>query len=150
MIKKFVAFMLICAVFQVAIGPGFAATNFDNDAERAEKVKKAIIKLGTGESAIVNIKLKDNTKIEGFVSEISDEYFVVMNNQTGVGTTVPYPSVKQIKGNNLSTKTKIKIGVGIALGILLIYLAVNGNIGRRNNHPLEDEFKKHPLPTPAP
>lgn len=42
-----------------------------------------------------------------------------MDVKTGAATTVPYPQVKQVKGNNLSTGTKIAIGLGIVAGVIL-------------------------------
>jgi hypothetical protein len=147
MLKKLAAFVLPILLLNLSVGTIWAKPDTDKELRHAEKVKQAIYKLGVGQNSLVKLTLRDKTKVEGFVSEINDEYFVVINLQTGVATTVAYPGVKQIRGNNLSTKTKIAIGVGIALGVLVIIAAVNGNIGRRNNHPLEDAFKKFPLPT---
>jgi hypothetical protein len=37
----------------------------------------------------------------------------------GVATTVAYPQVKQVRGNNLSTGGRIAIGVGLSIALLL-------------------------------
>ena len=142
MIKKFVLFVLPILLLNLSVGTVLAARpDAEKELRHAEKVKQAIFKLGAGEASLVKIKLRDKTKLEGFVSEINDDSFVVMNNTTGIATAVAYPNVKQIRGNNLSTKTKIAIGVGIALGVLLIIAALNGNIGGPSRR-LEDAFPK--------
>jgi hypothetical protein len=73
-----------------------------------------------GKEAKVQVKLKDGTKLKGFISEITDDYFVVTNEKDGQSTAIPYPQAKQVKGNNLSTGATIAIAVGVALllGIL--------------------------------
>src|SRR5438067_2261831 len=86
-----------------------AQYNDDKAAREAEKVKAAISKLGTGPAARVEVKLKDRTKLKGYVSELNDYHFVVTDDKTGIATAVAYPQVKQVKGNNLSTGAKIAI-----------------------------------------
>jgi hypothetical protein len=39
-----------------------------------------------------------------------------------VATTVAYPQVKSVQGNNLSTGTKIAIGAGVAAAVIFIIL----------------------------
>lgn len=102
-----------------------AGSNEGKAARHAEKVKAAITKLGTGPAARVEIKLRDKTKLNGYVTEISDEYFVVANDKTGTPTVVAYPQVKQVKGNNLSTGAKIAIGIGVIALAVLFAIAVS-------------------------
>jgi len=82
--------------------------------------KTNIAKLGSGTDAKVQVKLKDGTKLKGYVSQINENSFVVMNEKTGIPTEVPYPNAKQVKGNNLSTGVIIAIGIGIAVAIILL------------------------------
>ncbi len=49
----------------------------------AGKVKAEIAKLGTGSDARVKIKLKDGTKIKGYIMEAGENQFVVMNSKNG-------------------------------------------------------------------
>lgn len=113
--------MLITLVMQMLfVQPGLAKTK---EEKLAERVKTGISKLGTGQNAKIKIKLKDGTKIEGFIAEAHDEKFVVMNSKTNQPVNVPYSGVKQVKGNNLSDGAAILIGVGVA--ILAIILLAN-------------------------
>ncbi len=137
MIKKFVSILLAVLLLNAGMGTVYAKTNTEKEARYAEKVKQAIAKLGTGEMALVKIKLRDKTKLEGFVSAIGDDSFVVTDIKTGVATTVAYPQVKKVKGNNLSTGAKIAIGVGIAVAILVVIIASGVSFGRGGRR-LED------------
>jgi len=92
------------------------------EAALTEKVKAAIVELGTGPSAQVQIRLRDKTKLKGYIEEANEERFVLVSDTTGATTEVAYPQVKQVKGNNLSTGAKIAIGVGIGFVILLVVL----------------------------
>ncbi|CAN5758528.1 hypothetical protein BH20ACI4_BH20ACI4_23910 [soil metagenome] len=87
----------------------------------AQKVKTEIAKLGTGTDAKIKIKLKDGTKIKGYVLETNDSEFVVMNAKTNQAIPVAYPQVSQAKGNNLSKGTIIIIGF-VGLIVLLVVL----------------------------
>ena len=108
--------------------PVFASNNADKEVRFAEKAKSEIAKLGTGPDARVEVKLRDKTKLKGHLSEVGDQSFAVVDDKTGVATTVTYPQVKQVRGNNLSTGAKIAIGVGIVLLVFLV-IGLTGAIG---------------------
>lgn len=116
MFKKYLTLILAILVINLSLGATvFADTKEDKAAKFADKVKANIIKLGTGKDAKVQVKLKDGTKLKGYVSQISDDKFVVVDEKTGNATEVPYPNAKQVKGNNLSTGAKIAIGLELSL-----------------------------------
>lgn len=122
MLKKFTGLALACLMLQVAsVQPVAANTKAEQDARFAEQVKAGIARLGTGPEARIEVKLRDNTKLKGYVSEAKDDSFVITDPQTGAATPVAYPQVKQAKGNNISEGAKIAIGIGalVALGIIL-------------------------------
>ena len=102
-----------------------AKPSAEKEAQFVAKVKAGILKLGTGPAAPVEIKLRDGTKLKGYVAEAGDDHFVIVD-KTGASTEVAYPQVKQAKGNNLSTGVKI----AIIMGIILVVASVLGrNIG---------------------
>jgi hypothetical protein len=119
MLKKISSLILSTLLLQAAVVPAFARSDSNKEAERAEKVRTQLAKLGTGTQARVKLELRDKTKLEGFISEADAEHFVVTDN-AGKTTTVAYPQVKKAHGNNLSTGAKIAIGAGIAAAIILI------------------------------
>lgn len=121
MFKQFLAAMLAVLLINT-IGLQFASANSKGDKRTryAEKVRMNIEKLGTGENARVQVKLRDSTKLEGYISAAGGNSFTVTNFKTGAATNVVYSDVKSVKGHNLSTKMKIAIGVGIAAAIIFI------------------------------
>jgi hypothetical protein len=95
----------------------------ENDAEKHErKIRTEVAKLGTGPDAKIRVKLKDKTKIKGYIVETSDDRFVIMDEKTGETVPVSYPQVRQARGNNLSTGAIIAIGV-IGFLVLVFVLA---------------------------
>ena len=123
MFKKVVTLLLVTLVINLTgVRLAYADSKEEKQARFAEKIKANVLKLGTGESTRVKVKLRDNAKLEGYISEASAETFTVTDRKTGIATTVGYPQVKSVQGNNLSTGAKIAIGVGIAAGIIFIIL----------------------------
>ena len=100
--------------------PVLAGGSPEKEARFAQKVQTEIAKLGTGPDARIDLKLRDKTKLKGYISQVGAESFVVIDDKTGSATTVTYPQVKQVRGNNLATGWKIAIGVGIFFVVMLI------------------------------
>lgn len=125
MLKKSLSLALVALLaLSVESAVAFGKSKSEKAAEFTGKVKAHILKLGTGEAARVKLKLKDKTKLEGYVAEAGADSFTVVDAKTGAATVVAYPQVAQAKGNNLSTGQKIAIGVGVALALIIIYAVV--------------------------
>jgi len=123
MFKRILAVALAAMLVNlVAVRVTHAATEAEKQARFAGKVKAAVLKLGTGEAARVRVTLRDKSKLEGYVSGAGEDSFAVTNFKTGAVSTVAYPQVKGVAGNNLSTGAKIAIGAGIGAGIVLLIL----------------------------
>ena len=106
-----------------AAAPARAATKEEKAARFAEKVKEGVQRLGTGEAARIEVKLRDKTRLKGYVSQIGEESFSVTD-ASGKTTSVAYAQVRQARGHNLTTGQKWMIGVGIALAVVLIIAIV--------------------------
>jgi hypothetical protein len=121
--KKFLALALSVLLLHVS---SFVSLANESPLERAKKaqlaseVKAGITYLGTGKSSVVHVVLYDKTKYHGYITEITDEGFVVANAKTGATAPIAYSEVKGIKGNNLSTGAKIGIGVAVAAAVVII------------------------------
>lgn len=123
MFKKIVTVLLVTLVINLSgVRLAYANSKEEKQARFAEKIKANVLKLGTGESTRVKVKLRDNAKLEGYISDAGAETFTVTDRTTGIATTVAYPQVKSVQGNNLSTGAKIAIGAGIAASIIFIIL----------------------------
>jgi hypothetical protein len=125
MLKKFVALALIGLLINMcSASPVYAGSKEEKQARFAEQVKEGVLKFGTGTDARVEVKLRDKTKLKGYVSQAGAESFIVVDAKMGVATTVAYPQVKQIKGNNLSTGGRIALAVGLAVALLIGVAAI--------------------------
>jgi hypothetical protein len=123
MLKKLISLCLVAFLINLAgVTPAYAVSKEEKQARFVEKVKASVLKLGTGETARIKIKLRDNTKLKGYIGAADDEGFTVRDSKTGMATTITYSQVKSVQGHNLSTGAKIAIGVGIAAAIIFIIL----------------------------
>jgi hypothetical protein len=95
-----------------------AANPIPKQVEFAAKVKAAVTKIGIGSDARIEVRLRDKTKLKGYVSEANENGFVVVNEKTGIATQVAYPQVKKVKGrNNLSGEKIVAI---LVLSLLIL------------------------------
>lgn len=125
MIRKcFVVFLAGLLLQIMCVQPVAASSKTEKQTQLIEKVKAGILKLGVGQDARVEVKLRDKTTLSGYITEATSESFVITDKKTGATSTVPYDDVKQVKGHNLSTGAKIAIGIGIGVGICVIALAI--------------------------
>jgi hypothetical protein len=123
MYRKVFAIALVALLLNfVGIRLAYAGPKEEKQARFAEKVKASILKLGTGEAARVKVRLRDATKLEGYIIAAGEDDFTVIDAKTSIATTVAYPQVKGVQGNNLSTGAKIAIGAGIAAAIVLLII----------------------------
>ena len=128
--KKFIT-MMVAALLIAAVNvqPIAASSKAEKEVRLTGKVRQGIEKIGSGRDAHVEVKLRDKTKLKGYVSEINEDGFVVTDFKTGAASPVAYADVAQVKGNNLSTGAKIAIGAGIIVGlvVLISWLVVAGS-----------------------
>lgn len=122
MLKKVLSLSLVAWLFGCAALVPAEARVDPSEASFAAQVKEAVYRLGTGEGARVEVRLKDKTKLKGYVGEASDAGFIVVDAKTGAATHVTYPQVQKVKGHNLSTGAKIAIGLAAAVTVLVILL----------------------------
>ena len=120
MFKRLSSTLLVITVFSLSLTPVYAASDNKKQVQFEAKVKEAVLKLGTGSAARIDLRLRDKTKIRGYIAEASDETFVVVDPISRATQVIPYAQVKQIKGHNLSTGAKIAIGVGITVGVIAV------------------------------
>lgn len=126
MLQKFVSLMLVVLLF-CGGNSNFtyaAISNKERNSELAAKVKEGIKKLGIGEEARVEVRLRDKTSLKGYISETGAYSFIVVDAKTGEPTTIAYPAVKQIKGNNLNLGVKIAIGFAIFLLAIIVIASI--------------------------
>ena len=82
----------------------------------------ALLELGTGPDARIEVRLRDKSKLKGYVSKVGEDSFVIADPKTGTETAVPYPAVTKATGKNLSTGAIIAISILAGVGIVLLIL----------------------------
>jgi hypothetical protein len=123
MFKKVLSLVLVGFLLSVAgLTPAYADSKEEKETRFAEKVKEGISKLGTGVETHIEVKLRNKTKLKGYVTEAGENSFVIVDEKTGATSTVTYAQVKQVKGNNLSRAAEIAIGVGVILLPIVVVL----------------------------
>ncbi|MFL6209699.1 MAG: hypothetical protein ACJ74W_12655 [Pyrinomonadaceae bacterium] len=113
--------MMLTAIFTLtalSIQPARAQTSADT--QLAMKARTKVQKMGTGRAARVEVKLRDNTKLKGYVSAADENSFTVTDTKTGAMQTVAYADVAQVKkpGGGLSTRSWIIIGGALAAAVI--------------------------------
>ena len=128
MFKKTLSFMLVVLMLNaVGVSSAYAGSKKEKEARFTERVREGIGKLGTGTEARVEVKLRNKTKLKGYISQSNTESFTVVT-ANGVATEVAYPQVKQVKGNNLSEGVKAAIFLGVVIvGLVVIVSVFSGN-----------------------
>ncbi|HEV2667469.1 MAG TPA: hypothetical protein VG324_21315 [Blastocatellia bacterium] len=121
-LSLFLAGSLLLSLF--ATPSALAKTKAEKEAALAAKVKAGVAKLGAGVDAKISVKLRNKTKLKGYVSGIEEEAFFITDAKTGAETRVAYGDVTQAKGNNLSTGAIIAIAAGVAVGVTLLVLYI--------------------------
>jgi len=127
MLKKLFSFALVVLlVFVASESLIFHDVARAGQSDRtAQKVKADVAKRGTGPKAKVTVKLKDNTKLKGYISDASNDSFTLADAKSGQTRTLSYQDVTEVKKPGaLSWPAKIGIGVGIGVGVLAIAYGV--------------------------
>ena len=120
--------VLLLHAFSYAPLAGETPTEKAKKAMLAEQVKAGIANLGSGTSSRVRIVLYDKTSYHGYITEITEDHFVVADAKTGATAPIAYPEVRGIKGNNLSTGAKVGLGIAVAAAVvgLIVAIATSG------------------------
>lgn len=121
MLKRTFVIMLSGMILSAAFGFQTVRAETGADARLVQQTRLSVLKLGVGERARVEVKLRDDTKLKGYVSAAAADSFTVTDAKTGASTVVAYSDVAQLKrsGNGFSTMTKVLIGGAAAAGLII-------------------------------
>lgn len=120
-------FSMVLVVFLLHASDSLLVRNVSagQDATAQDKVKTFVAQRGTGPKAKVTVKLKDNTKLKGYISDAGSDSFTLAHSKSGQVRTLAYSDVAEVKKQGgLSLAAKIGIGVGIGVGALALAIAI--------------------------
>lgn len=126
MLKRTFAIVLAAALISVSFG--LQTSRAQGAGGAAERARAGVMKAGVGRKARVEVRLRDETKLKGYVSEAGADSFTVTDAETGAARAVAYSEVAQFKrqGGGLSPTTKALIWGGVAAGAAITLYAVRG------------------------
>ncbi len=124
MLKKLFSIGLVVLLFHAGNSLLIHDARANQNDASSDKVKASVAKRGTGPKAKVTVKLKDQTKLKGYISNASGDSFTLSDSKTGQTRTLAYSDVAEVKKQGgLSLAAKIGIGVGAGVGALaLLYV----------------------------
>ena len=120
MLKKYSTLMLIGLIINLAFSSFVLAQ--DAETKAAEKNKVRVAKLGIG-GRLIEVKLKDDTKIKGYITEIKEDSFVLVGKKNAVSTNISYNQVKKIQ--KIVPTTLVVAGI-VAIGLVAVFVVVCG------------------------
>lgn len=93
--------------------------------QAGEGTRAAVARLGVGQKARTEVKLKDKRKVKGYVSAAGADTFTITDQNTGASQTIAYADVDTVKKphSGMKTSTWIIIG-GVAAAALIVGLTV--------------------------
>lgn len=110
------------------IAPAAFAITSVTETRKVERVRSGLLKIGTGEETRVAVRLRDGSRLKGYIFATDTETFSVADLKTGMRQTVGYSDVAQIRAQNLTSGQKLAIGSAVIVALLLALLyAARGN-----------------------
>jgi hypothetical protein len=93
-----------------------SANDVRSDRQAVEKIRTKVQKIGVGGNARVEIKLRDQSQLKGYISDVGQDGFTVIDSKTGSSRTVPYADTATVKkaSTGLSAKSWLTIAAVVA------------------------------------
>lgn len=91
---------------------------------RAEKARQRVAKIGTGSKAKVDVKLRDSTRLKGYIGSADADSFTLVDEKSGASRDILFANVDQLKkrGGGLGKGAWIAIAAGSAVVVAVIVL----------------------------
>lgn len=121
--KTYLAVLLLGVI--TSLNLSFPTTTFAQTDIDAAKTRSKVQTLSANRDKKVEVKLRDNTKYKGHISEVESDSFTLTESKTGTSQKFAYSEVDDVKkvGGGISTKTWLIIG-GVAAGSITTWLIV--------------------------
>jgi len=125
MLRKTFAVMLSGLLLLTTLGFQHVGAQTPRDTQAAEKLRAKVQKLGIGPNARVEVQLRDNSRLKGYISTSDQDSFTVNDSQTGASKTLSYADASTVKkaGSGGSLKPWLILG-GVAAAVGVTWLIV--------------------------
>ena len=123
--KTFLSLLMAVVLVGATVSQPVLASQNKSQVPTVEAVKSKIARQGIGAKAKVTIKLKNGTKVKGYVAQAGEEDFVIRDRKTDAPTTIRYADVLKVEENRgHSTARNIAIGVAVGVGAVLAIIGI--------------------------
>ena len=125
MFRPIFAMMLATAILVTGFGLPTVRAQAVTDAGATEKIRTKVQKIGVGGNARVEVKLRDNTRLKGYISDAEQDSFTVVDSMTGSRHSVAYADTSAVKkaSSGISGKTWAILGAA-AVGAVVTWIIV--------------------------
>lgn len=96
MIKRILVTVLSGMLLTTAFGFQAIHAQTAVDTQRVERVRSQVARIWKGKKARVHVRLQDNTKLKGSISDVSQDSFTFNDSQTGRSRTLAYTDVAEV------------------------------------------------------
>ncbi|HAF23794.1 MAG TPA: hypothetical protein DCK93_12950 [Blastocatellia bacterium] len=124
MFKRIFALTLSLTFMATFLGLQSAWAQTGSDAGLAAKARAKVEQLGTGRNARVEVKLRDNTRLKGYISAAEPDSFTVADQNTGSARTIAYADVSEVKKSSGGLSTRSWIIIAAVAGAIITWIVV--------------------------
>jgi hypothetical protein len=124
--KALSAALLVLQIMMTAT-IGSSQSRTQGDVPAPEKIRAKVAGLGTGKRARAEVILKDDGKLKGYIGEISEHGFTLVDPKRGTVTTIPYDEVRQVKNRNHDGTHLAVAGAAMVGAIVLALVLATGS-----------------------
>jgi hypothetical protein len=125
LIKKQLAVLISIALLAITLTvPGATSAQTTTDSPAVQKTRLDVQKLGVNRGKKVEVKLRDNTRVKGYITSVDQDTFSVSDFKSGDAQTLSYAEVSSVKkAGGASIKPwlifgAVAAGVGITWAIV--------------------------------
>jgi hypothetical protein len=124
MVKIWLSLVLVYVLVFTA-APVLVGSPSDRQAQTLEQVREKIGRLGVSEKARVIIRLRNGTKLKGYIQQAGENEFVLNDKEMNAPVHVLYDDVARVEDNRGgSLRKKIGIGAVVFLGVMMTLAAI--------------------------
>ena len=125
MLKTHMSLLVAVVLLFSAVPQSAVARQSGSQAPTVETIKSKIARIGVGAKAKATIRLKNGTKVKGYVAQAGEDDFVMRDRKTDAPTTILYADVLKVEDNKgHSTARNIAIGVAVGVGAVLAVIGI--------------------------
>jgi hypothetical protein len=94
-------------------------------ADSVEQIKLKLERIGVGENARATVRLKNGTKLKGYIIQMGASDFVLKDKNTNAPVQILYGDVARVESNRGHSRAKwLGIGIGIGVGVFLAIIGI--------------------------